>query len=107
MKDFVKDTNVPTNDCIRRQDAIEAIRSYYDEFDTDERSIEERVADLPSAERKRKKGKWINKQEHYRVPFVRYMSCTCSACHKSFYIVPEWGCYHHCPSCGAEMEVEP
>ena len=47
-------TDTNAGDLIRRQAAIEAVRSYYDECDEDERSIEERIADLPTAE-----PKWI------------------------------------------------
>ena len=38
------------NDPISRQAAIDAVRSYYDEVDTSEKSIEERIADLPPAQ---------------------------------------------------------
>lgn len=38
------------DDAISRQAAIDAVRSYYDESDEDEREIEERIADLPSAQ---------------------------------------------------------
>lgn len=58
MSDFVKDTNVPANDCISRQDAIEAIMkkpawhcsegSYYHSSD-----IKDALEDLPSAKPER------------------------------------------------------
>lgn len=37
-------------DLIDRQAAIDAVRSYYDEFDEREESIEERIEQLPSAQ---------------------------------------------------------
>ena len=37
-------------DLIDRQAAIDAVRSYYDEFDEREESIEERIEQLPSAD---------------------------------------------------------
>ena len=37
-------------DLIDRQAAIDAVRSYYDEFDEREESIEERIERLPSAD---------------------------------------------------------
>lgn len=45
-----------TDDSISRQAAIDAIRSYYDEFDTSDKSLEERIEDLPPAQQE---PKWI------------------------------------------------
>ena len=44
----VPDTNV--GDMISRQAAIDTVRSYYDECDEQEESIEERIERLPSAD---------------------------------------------------------
>ena len=38
------------DDLISRQAAIDAVRSYYDEFDTSDKSIEDRIKALPSAQ---------------------------------------------------------
>lgn len=53
MSDFAKDTNVPANDCISRQDAIDEIKEIYEYHDT---VTEDRIIDhlkrLPSVEKK-------------------------------------------------------
>jgi len=51
MSDFAKDTNVPTNDCISRQEAIDEIKEIYEWHDnvTKERIIEH-FKHLPSAQ---------------------------------------------------------
>lgn len=47
-----KDTNVPINDCISKQAAIDAIRAFYDEFIVYDngKSIEDLISELPSAQ---------------------------------------------------------
>ena len=54
MSDFTKDTNVPTNDCISRQAAIDEIKEIYEWHDnvTKERIIEH-FKQLPSAQPER------------------------------------------------------
>ena len=72
MSDFVKDTNVPTNDIISRQEAIDALRTHerkasHKWFDN-QLDIEWNnaidiccydIEDLPSAQPERIKGHWV------------------------------------------------
>lgn len=85
MSDFAKDTNVPINDCISRQDAIDAImeepsEARYPVF------YAEKIRQLPSAQRKGKE-----------------MLFVCSVCGNGARLmdkpVPEY-----CPWCGARTE---
>lgn len=103
MSDFAKDTNVPTNDCISRQTAIDAVEKEsqvdgaYGYMDT--KSIVDLLSDLPSAEPKR--GRWI---------FARYYVWECSECGKNptrgmGYTQSGSELFRYCPNCGASMEV--
>lgn len=77
-------------DLIDRQAAIDAVRSYYDGCDEQEESIEERIEQLPSAERH---GRWIYTP-------TSPLGYTCSECGKTM-------CYfNYCPHCGATMRGE-
>lgn len=112
MSDFAKDTNVPINDCISRQDAIDAIAHMHCKKDEDgyvwiiRRDVWARIEALPSAKRKGKsaqrKGEWIATQDWGG----RNYSCSC--CKFSFMVdtcmlEPMW---NYCPNCGAEMKGE-
>ena len=82
-------------DLISRQDAIDAVRSYYDEQYALCDSIEELIEKLPSAQ-ERKKGEWITKSTNGE------MFDVCSVCG---YV--EWDEPHNfCPNCGADMRGE-
>lgn len=98
MSDFGKDINVPVNDCISRQDAIEAITNYakflWDNYHETCHlaGMIDTIDALPTAEMV---GKWINyKDEH-----------CCSVC--DWVIIEEcWdeeNRYDYCPHCGARM----
>lgn len=95
------------SDLIERQAAVDAVRSYYDESDEDEREIEERIADLPSVQ-ERKKGKWTEKEVIHNVKNIiieEWQSARCSICGK-YHTTPYmyfFDNYNFCPNCGAEM----
>ena len=100
MSDFAKDTNVPANDCISRQAAIDALisegRSVDSRYISAERIIHESdaieaISMLPSAEPK--KGKW-------EAIDVYEVVVACSECKKMFTYE-----HNYCPNCGAKMEV--
>ena len=56
------------DDVISRQAAIDTVRSYYDECDEREESIEERIAQLPSAEPKIIRCEYCAHRNQYRFP---------------------------------------
>ena len=82
-------------DLIDRQAAIDAVRSYYDECDEREESIEERIEQLPSAERH---GKWLHKNSTFKNRWL------CSECGYTWYFDTKEASY--CPHCGARMRGE-
>lgn len=106
------------SDLISRQDAIDAVRSYYDECDEREESIEERIEQLPSAdidlsdfsdklwqaayERGKaeavRHGHWINHPDDL---FPEDSSIECSICHEWERILAN---DNFCPNCGARMD---
>jgi hypothetical protein len=122
MSDFAKDTNVPTNDCISRQAAIDAVEKEsqvdcaYGYMDT--KSIVDLLSDLPSAEPK--KGKWekqltrnfldsrvnvgVEMKEATGRGYHTYVNLMCTNCRKVT-MVSESILYKYCPHCGAKMEV--
>lgn len=79
----------PCDDCINRQEAIEAV--YDNEYKKD---IRKALENLPSVTPARAKGKWMT--EHNK----GYVQC--SNCHTR---VPFCKRSNFCPNCGAEMEV--
>ena len=99
----VSDTNV--GDMISRQAAIDAVRSYYDECDEREESIEERIERLPSADvQPVRHGHWIlqENQNQDDVNNGNYLyicsNCKHSDIHARTVDVPY--CWH----CGALMD---
>ena len=113
----VPDTNV--GDMISRQAAIDTVRSYYDECDEREESIEERIERLPSANTDLSDFSdklWAAAYERGKAEAVRHGHwifgntlghswMKCSEC-----LVSQNGqtaTYTYCPNCGARMdEVE-
>lgn len=99
--EVAKGTNVPNNDCISRQAAIDALQekvfhNLSDEFYGTMQVLNE----LPPAQPERKKGKWIWDDEAYPGgnPYGHY---DCDQCGES---VPHKTNY--CPLCGADMRGE-
>ena len=98
-----KDTNVPTNDCISRQKAIDA----FWELDIELRpsaidAITGMLKELPSVQPERK-GKWI------MTDFPDEQTYKCSACGEIWTFIdgtPEENGAFFCPSCGADMRGE-
>lgn len=94
----------PCEDVIDRAEAMTEIMMFVGNVKSDEEDIYIKVSDavqllrdLPSVTPQQKKGHWIveiwNNREHH----------TCSVCQT---VVDYEPCYHYCPYCGAEMEVE-
>lgn len=84
-------------DLISRAAAIDAVRSYYDEFDTSDKSIEERIKALPSAQ-ERKKGRWTRQVLGSTAGYGTTVMYQCSNCEQM-----AMSRYHYCPNCGADM----
>ena len=108
-----KDTNVPTKDCISRQDAIDELEEqlyYLQMLNKDENPTAESkwygvnwarntIADMPSAEPKR--GKW----------YMEHHVWICSQCGKNptrgmGYVQGSGELFKFCPNCGADMRRE-
>lgn len=107
-------------DLIDRQAAIDAVRSYYDECDEQEESIEERIERLPSVDidlsrfsdklwkTAYERGK-ADAVRHGRWIYDRLITTTggtygvrrCSEC-ESYYQDVGYG-FNYCPHCGALM----
>lgn len=68
-----RDINVPTNNCINRQEAIDLLHQSYNLFDA-----ERRLEDMPSAQPERNKGQWVRIMQG-AVP-EKYM---CPFCHRT------------------------
>lgn len=110
--EIAKDTNVPSNDCISRQEAIDALEKaisenpYYDSNDRinglgvyDVRVV---INDLPSAQPERKKGRWINAECKDGTTAHK-----CSECRKLVgYSVSSLTWFNFCPWCGTDMRGE-
>lgn len=85
-------------DLISRQAAIDAVRSYYDECDEREESIEERIEQLPSADvQPVRHGRWVEE------PNCMYR---CSSCGSHYPSIRGYMDYCYCSSCGARMDGE-
>ena len=114
MSDFDKDINVPANDCISRQAAIDAVHEEFDECLVWDESGEytadevERILDrVPSVEKyvpvtnagiraaETKKGRW-----NWIVYDIECSLCGFQPCFDSTEPL-----YNYCPNCGAQMEV--
>lgn len=89
------------HDLISRAEVIDAVRSYYNECDTSDKTIEERIEGLrgqPAIE-ERKTGRWI----HIRTEADGNALYECSECHKGEKHVPIVE-VRYCWNCGAKME---
>lgn len=107
MSDFAEDTNVPTNDCISRQAAIDAV---LDSIPNDEYWMEQvnrAILRLPSAEPK--KGKWECSDDPWKAvcSFAPCKTAICSVCKLDTFDRIDYAKKHYkfCPFCGAKMEV--
>ena len=106
-----KDTNVPSNDCISRQAAIDAVQKYkcehgyaYADCACD---IEKDLKALSSAQPERKKGMWKRWYETLEdASGVTYIPrCQCSECGTEY--DPNSAKFiNFCPQCGADMRGE-
>ena len=100
MDDFAKDTNVPTNDCISRQEAIDAIADYlsnttYTSAISFLNTAALILARVPIAEPKRGEWEVINEKEEVY---------SCSEC--GFVAWGKAEISNYCPNCGARMEED-
>lgn len=94
------------DDLISRRAAIDAVRQFYDEFSDNEKSIEEIIAELPTAQRKT--GKWIATHERGLFSHPDSITYVCSECGNKIYTiygVPKTTKF--CWECGAKMEGDP
>lgn len=117
MSDFAEDTNVPTNDCISRQAAIDVIdkifpvdpmRNEYTKGITCGAALAmEYIKQLPSAEPK--KGKWERSNDKWKAAcsFAPCKTAICSVCKKDTFDRIDYAKKHYkfCPFCGSKMEV--
>lgn len=97
---FGTDKNVPSNDCISRQAAIDMFQNLAnDDWNKDTSTTwanafaesADMIEDLPAAQPQRMRGKWIT---------MAFMTAECSACHVQLHGME---CANFCPSCGADM----
>ena len=100
-----KDTNIPSNDTISRQAAIDAIESCEP---GEERFM---ITSLPSAQPEPKRGRWIEKHHAYsdeESVIEEWQSCCCSECGR--YDTRPYMYYfsepNYCSYCGADMRGE-
>ena len=96
--EVAKDTNVLTNDCISRQEAIDAINGVLVEDDACKVWFRLALQNLPSAQPERKKGKWIDYSDEGYVE--------CPFCHSATNCDGNKDELHFCFSCGADMRGE-
>jgi len=99
MSDFAKDTNVPNNDLIRRQSAINALENTECELlscEWDE--LTNAIKQVPPAEPK--KGTWVFKRLYKEAD-----ECICSECGQLM-TTAHGKRMRFCPNCGAKMEEE-
>lgn len=109
--EVAKDTNVPNNDCISRQQAIDAVVSAM--IDGADAELVEGIMELlPSAQPQRKKGEWEEIEvipEAYDIAGVKTWASMmrCNQCgFATFAIEGHFAQYDFCPSCGADMRTE-
>ena len=80
-------------DLISRQAVIEINRSYHGQMPNEvNHRIWKEINDLPSAQPERKKGRWIDMDDHVM----------CSCCGAAHYGVDR----NYCPNCGGDMRGE-
>ena len=102
-----KDINVPSNDCISRQAAIEVASRECHELRGVFSDIEHGLKELPSAEPERKTGKWIPHREKSREYIGTVLVCVtydywlCDTC--GYRVENGQPIYNFCPNCGARM----
>ena len=98
------------NDLILRQDAISALKALEESAPTAQHvsaifDCEDTIRALPSAEPKRKKGKWIDGMLYYDFDESEWEKVKCSVCEN--YVTKQIfyhdNKYHYCPYCGADM----
>ena len=87
-----KDINVPTNDYISRQAAIDAVNKLT--YPSDLMDVKRSLVNIPPAEPERMKGRWIRKDDGH---FLQ-----CEFCNR---VIREPFGYRFkfCPNCGADM----
>lgn len=89
-----------SSDLIRRGDAIETAKDWYNGLIVGSfNGLEKRLKALPSAQPEQKKGKWVFKNDMAAIPTGYY---ECSECKSGRLIYKE----NFCPNCGADMRGE-
>ena len=110
-----KDTNVPSNDCISRQAARNAMRELYRE-DLERYGIEiqetfdasraiEALNELPAVQPRRLRGRWVETERRGVLAGAKYYKC--DICAQAIVVVdstPITDGYNYCPRCGSQME---
>lgn len=90
------------NDLISRQAAIDAIRAFFDEFNDNEKSIEELISEVPTVDTV-KHGKWVLPRDEGCVTYDERAYAECSICGKKTFL--GWR-NKYCRNCGARMDGE-
>ena len=92
-----------TDDCISRQAAVELIERMKS-FHQDADDIAEMIANMPSAQPERKRGKWIYGEDEYGIDGYHCDKCgffvPWDYAHKFINYIED---YKFCPGCGADM----
>lgn len=92
-----------TDDCISRQAAVELIERMKS-FHQDADDIAEMIANMPSAQPERKRGKWIYGEDEYGIDGYHCDKCgffvLWDYAHKFINYIED---YNFCPGCGADM----
>lgn len=83
------------DDLISRQAAIDEVRSYYDECDEREESIEERIEQLPSVD--------VQPVRHGHWDWFGF-NIECSKCGFAPQFDSTEPLYSYCPNCGSRMD---
>ena len=108
--EVAKDTNVPNNDCISRQAAIEEVINLWADKPFGNPTlveIKDCIEALPFAQPERKKGEWI----FHETENDRYDDMICPFCKMTYtvdaYRIDDIGLtaedFDYCPNCGADM----
>ena len=88
---LAKDINVPTNDCISREAAIDALVEGFKRIPTLAIRAKDMIEQLPSAQPERKKGKWTKDN-------------ACEFCGFKPWYEGDIHTLSYCPNCGAKMK---